>query len=370
MHVQPATDRDAWESFLTSRPDALFLQSWTMGEVYRAIGQEPVRLEVRDAAGAITGICQAIVVPARRGRHLMVQYGPVLTDPSALEPLLDALKDIARDHRCSFLRISPFWPEEMQNAKCKMQNSLPSPLHLLSEYTWYIPLKQKDPWEDLMEGKEERRRGGEEETATINEADILQNMRKTTRNLIGRAEREGVTVSASTNPLADLEHFFTLQRETTIRHGFTPYRDSFVRAQVTHFALLGQAIVYIARYRNEPVAASVHMTYAGITSYHHGASTHKYAKIPASYLLQWTAIRDALRRGDRIYNFWGIAPPSPDPTSPLSRRGSHPFAGVTTFKTGFGGKPLPLMHCRDIPLSPRYRFTRAFETLRKWKRGF
>jgi len=97
------------------------------------------------------------------------------------------------------------------------------------------------------------------------------------------------------------------------------------------------------------------------TSYHHGASTHKYPKIPASYLLQWTAITDSLKRGDNIYSFWGIAPDGAK---------KHPFAGVTLFKKGFGGEMLELVHCMDIPISKRYYLTRAFETYRKWRRGF
>jgi lipid II:glycine glycyltransferase (peptidoglycan interpeptide bridge formation enzyme) len=117
----------------------------------------------------------------------------------------------------------------------------------------------------------------------------------------------------------------------------------------------------MARYKNEIIASSVHMHMGGETSYHHGASTSKYPKIPASYLLQWTAICDALKRGDHTYSFWGIAPEG-------ARK--HPFQGVTTFKRGFGGELLELTHCGDIPLSKRYRYTRAFEQIRKWRRGF
>ena len=106
------------------------------------------------------------------------------------------------------------------------------------------------------------------------------------------------------------------------------------------------------------------MIYGGETSYHHGASTLKYPKIPASYLLQWTAIRDALRRGDRVYNFWGIAPAQSTGST------KHPFAGVTTFKTGFGGELLELVHCMDLPLSKRYYLTWGIEAIRKWRRGF
>lgn len=336
-----------------------------MGEVYRDIGQEPIRLELRDE-GKIIAVCQAIVVPARRGRHLMVQYGPVIAtsyESRAMSALLSALKEEASKHRCSFIRMSPFWTEgNALSADLRTQGALPSPLHLLSEYTWYIPLRSVDRWADDSFNASSTPR---------TEESIKADMRKTTRNLVGRAEREGVIVEASTDPLKDLEIYFELQKETFKRHHFVPYRDSYIRAQVKHFSPLGQAIVYIARYQGEPVAASVHMSYGGITSYHHGASTHKYAKIPASYLLQWTAISQALHRGDSIYNFWGIAPRKMnDAGEEVIIDKNHPFAGVTTFKTGFGGKPLPLTHCMDIPLTASYRVTRAFEFVRKWRRGF
>ncbi len=361
MTVSIAHDPQAWDAFLASTPYASFLQAWTMGEVYRDIGQEPIRLVATNGEG-IQAICQAIVVPARRGRHLMVQYGPVLRSPEALEPLFQALRGKAAEHRCSFIRVSPFWREADPLARSlQSHGALPSPMHLLSEYTWYIPLRAHDRWAE----------GAIVESPARAEDAILMEMRKTTRNLVRRAEREGVTVQASADPDADLEHYFTLQRETTTRHGFVPYRESYIRAQVKRFAARKEAMVYVARYQGEPVAASVHMSFAGITSYHHGASTHRHSKIPASYLLQWTAIREALVRGDAIYNFWGIAPRKMNEAQEeVIIHPNHPFAGVTTFKTGFGGFPLPLMHCADIPLTGRYRVTRAFEKLRKWKRGF
>lgn len=369
MNVQHATHPAEWEEFLKKQRFTPFLQSWTMGEVYRDIGQEPVRLEVRED-GKIQCICQAIVVPARRGKHLMVQYGPVLSaecrkqhGEKAVLAIMKALSDEALAKGCSFIRVSPFWVEcdPLMEAMQK-QGARSSPLHLLSEYTWYIPLRTVDRWSDTH---------FDTVSETQSEEVIRSDMRKTTRNLVGRAEREGVTVSASNDPEKDLDIYFKLQEETYKRHHFVPYRNSFIRAQVKHFAPKNEAIVYIARYQGEPVAASVHMSYGGITSYHHGASTHKYAKIPASYLLQWTAISDALTRGDSIYNFWGIAPRKiNDAGEEVIIDKHHPFAGVTTFKTGFGGKPLPLTHCMDIPLKHSYYATRAFEFIRKWKRGF
>lgn len=382
MDIRLATDPAVWDAFLTSQRFRPFLQSWTMGEVYRELGQEPIRLEAVEN-GQILGSVFAVVVPARRGRHLSVPYGPTLADPKALPALLASLTDAASRHRCAFLRLSPFWPKGTEPAFS--EKTLPSPLHLLAEHLWYLPLHTTDPWHEStnprINEKNEESRSQETHkpinqlTNQLSEEQIFKNFRSTQRNLVRRAEKDGVTITASPNPVADLHHFLTLHDETRKRHGFTPYTDSFFRAQVKHFAPKGQLTLYLAHYQNQVIASSIHMHFGGETSYHHGASAQKFRKIPASYLLQWTAIKDALKRGDHVYNFWGIAPMQEKNEDPNSKNEKavdkrHPFAGVTLFKTGFGGRMLELTHCIDVPLSPLYRITRGFEMVRKWKRGF
>ena len=396
MEVRIAENRAEWENFLRNQEWAPFLQSWNMGEVYESLGQEVIRMEVRDE-GEIIGVCQGVVVPARRGKHIAVQYGPltaVRDQCSAIRVFAEELKKIAVEKNCAFVRMSPFWPAKNSNClstRCaflehqpmadveRQHNSLEeslkelgfrdAPLHMLAEHVWYLNL----------EGKTEE--------------EILAGMRKNTRNLIRRSEREGVTVEVSDDPVRDMEIFLKLHDETRKRHGFTPYTDEFFEAQVkefgsdkeafldrvplaagvermpldsapceeSHSRKAGGAVMYIARLNGEPVSASIHMTYGGETSYHHGASTSKYPKCYASYLLQWTAIRDALKRGDKIFNFWGVSPEGVK---------KHPFAGVRTFKTGFGGELLELMHCKDLAVSKKYWLNFAIENFRKWKRGF
>ena len=343
MMIQEAHDAGQWDAFLNAQVFSPFLQSWTMGEVYRETNQIPIRLEAREGK-EIVGICQGIIVPARRGKHIAIPYGPVVSAPDAKKPLLDELSKHAQSEGCSFLRVSPFWKKDAGT----LPSSLPSPLHLLAEHIWYLPLTEKDTWTGQT---------GHSWT----EEGILKNMRKNTRNLIRRAEKEGVVIERSTDPLKDLPHFIALHDETQKRHGFTPYTNTFFEAQVRLFSQRNECTLYLARYNKEVIASSIHMHTGGETSYHHGASTHKYNKIPASYLLQWTAIQDAIARGDSIYSFWGIAPEGVR---------KHPFAGVTLFKRGFGGSLLELTHCQDLPLHAKYRVTRAFEYLRKWKRGF
>lgn len=361
--LSTAADAHAWDAFLTSQRFAPFLQSWTMGEVYTSIGQEPVRL-IATEGSHVVGIAFGHVVRARRGTHLSVPYGPVAATDEAARVLVSGLLDAAQSADCAFVRMSPFRPLTSPLPLPPNIKSLPSPLHLLAEHLWYLPLHHPDPWQSPSPTSGI-------ETGKRTEEEVFKNLRSTQRNLIRRAQKEGVTVTASTDPIADLPHFLALHDETRKRHGFTAYTNAFFRAQTELFAKKNQATLYLAHYQGEVIASSIHMHFGSETSYHHGASTHRFSKIPASYLLQWTAICDALKRGDRVYNFWGIAPsakteaPHPKPQMP-----KHPFAGVTLFKTGFGGSQLALQHCIDIPLSPLYYPTRWFEFVRKWKRGF
>ncbi|HVW66830.1 MAG TPA: peptidoglycan bridge formation glycyltransferase FemA/FemB family protein [Candidatus Peribacteraceae bacterium] len=365
MQIHKASSQRQWDDFLKAQRFSPFLQSWTMGDVYADIGQTPIRLEIRES-DELLGVCLAVVVPARRGRHLTVHYGPVLKDGVAspvlsLELLMDALRDAAIEHNCTFLRLSPFWPISQSHAADL--HAVRSPLHLLAEHVWYVPLTQTDRWSETQDASLAPQARTEEE--------IFMSLRKTTRNLIRRAEKEGVTIELSQDPLKDIEEFIRLHDETRKRHGFTPYTNSYFRSQVKHFAPTGNALLYLARYQGQVISASIHMQFGGETSYHHGASTHAFSKIPSSYLLQWRAIQDALKRGDHVYNLWGIAPMrTAEDGKDIIDNPKHPFAGVTLFKTGFGGKLLNLEHCFDIPISKTYYLTRAFEQVRKWKRGF
>ena len=366
MQVERANDPKAWDTFLAGQQYRPFLQSWTMGDVYRDCGQEPIRLVAKEG-DQIVGICQAIYVPARRGKHLAVSYGPIVTHQHAAEEILKSLREEAISRGCAFLRISPF--TTTHDAPLTIHHSLPSPLHLLAEHIWYLPLRSPDLWNRLGPPPppvEEGDRG----SGGILEEQIFSALRKTTRNLIRRAEKEGVTIEASKDPVNDLQYFLTLHDETRKRHGFTPYTNAFFRAQIARFAPRNECTLYLARHQGNVIASSIHMHAFGETSYHHGASSYAHNKIPASYLLQWTAIRDALKRGDNVYNFWGIAPGTLTEEGFKISEPKHPFAGVTLFKTGFGGNLLNLMHCQDIALTKKYYLTRGFEILRKWKRGF
>ena len=107
------------------------------------------------------------------------------------------------------------------------------------------------------------------------------------------------------------------------------------------------------------MASALVTFWSGIGFYHQAALDPKYHKVPIAYLLQWEAIKEAKKRGCKLYDFWGYVDP----------KSRHPWAGPTLFKMGFGGKAYEYVRTQDLPLSKKYWLTYGFEVLRKIKRG-
>jgi lipid II:glycine glycyltransferase (peptidoglycan interpeptide bridge formation enzyme) len=130
----------------------------------------------------------------------------------------------------------------------------------------------------------------------------------------------------------------------------------FLYEQFSVFAADDQAAL-IHSYLNDQLLATAYVLFYNREAvYHYGISTPANERLPGSYAAQWTAILEAKRRDCTAYNFWGVAPK--DETN-------HRFAGVSTFKRGFGGEEVAYLPAHDLPTSPIYQLTHLFETLRK-----
>lgn len=344
MNVQLFDDPARWEAFLAEVQPPTFLQSWAWGETQRALGEEVIRLATVEGEN-ILGIAQAVTVTARRGKFLHVPHGPVVTGMmnhelgimdatrthDVAKKLLEALQGEAKRRGLAFLRVSPIQEDTQENrALYASRGFRPAPIYLHSENLWVLDIT---PSADAL----------------------LAVMRKTTRNLIRRGERTGVAVRLSSDP-RELEPFFTLYRETAQREMFVPFPERLVTEEVRKFGPSGIR-VGIASVGATPLAAAVMVLTPWSAFYHHGASTRAGNNAYASYALQWALIREAKRHGCTSYNFWGIYP-----------KGNARY-GITTFKTGFGGREVALVPTQDLPLSPRYWATYMLDRYRRWQRG-
>lgn len=338
-------NRSQWEKLLDKFPDANFLQSWAWGEFHQRLGRSIYRVEFDK------GMFQAIVEPAKRGRHLIVPGGPLLKNYFSLpqwQQAVTLMKEIALKEKCVFIRIRPQAENSKQLSKITKQiGFLPSPMHLHAQLTRLLDLSLSDD-------------------------ELLSQMRKSTRYEIKRALKMEIAVEQSDDEKL-IDDFIELQDETAKREKFIPFPKKYLLDQFREFKKANTAkLFFVSQLRpglaavarpglSKPICIAFVIFYRGETVYHYAASNEEARKIPAAYAIQWAIIQEAKRRNCRIYNLWGDVA---DEKLSANWR-THRFAGPSLFKRGFGGKQFAYFPAHDLPLSLKYWINWAIENIRK-----
>ncbi len=332
MEIKEINNKNIWEMFIKKySPQSLF-QSWNWGETIKI--NNLWRLGLYDS-NELVAIAQIEKVTARRGTFLHIRHGPVFKrlKNKQFRFILESLKGLCRINKASFIRISPLIDNSNDN-KIFFRNFgfRDAPIHRMdSEYCWVLDLDK-------------------------NEDELMTGMRKTTRYLVKAAEKMGIVIEKSTD-IKDLHQFKDLYDQTAQRHGFVKHIG--ICEEFNQFRKDDQIILYKGIYGEKLLAAALVIYYNHQAIYHHSASIQQ--KIPVNYLLQWEIIKDAKKRGLKVYNFWGIAPES---------NRNHPWQGLTLFKKGFGGRIIEYIHAMDCPLSYKYCATYIIEMIRKIRKRY
>lgn len=333
-------NKEKWDKFVLSQPDTLFVQSSSYGEFYKKEGESAWLFGVVDEQDSLVFGSLVASTHARRGNFLYLPYGPIGSNSNMelYKVFFDFLKDFGKKEGYHFIRLSPFFDETKEYEQIlRGLGARPSPMHILAETTWLLPIKQSSE-------------------------KLLADMNKNHRNLINRCEREGVKVEMRTD-LEALKLFNELHDETAKRHKFHRFSKSYIEHEFCSMLEKGSVVIFLGYLPDGNLdSASIIIYFGKMASYRHAASLNQDKRLPTTYALQWHSIQEAKKRGMELYNFWGIAPDGAEK--------SHPFYGITHYKKGFGGFQRDLVHCHDIPLSNRYWITWLIETLRSKKRGF
>ncbi len=355
LSIRAITNASHWNDFLLALRPNTFLQSWEWGQLQKQSG-EGIRYLGFFAGDEQIGAALLITVNAKRGRHLFCPHGPLFTtDPAVRQRLpafVDHCRNLARQDKAVALRLAPLLLTNNANVTAfKSLGFRPAPMHIHAERTWNLDLAEPDPV-IFMDPKQIRRV-------------FLNIMRKTTRHAIKKAERMSIQTDIVSGPDI-INRFLPLYRATEERHHFIPFTKDFLSRQINIFSQNNNVYAIFASYQGRDIVAAILIQFGNTVFYHHGASLKQEKIPPASHLVQWEAIKEAKRRGATRYNFWGIAPKR----SNRAARNTHPFAGITVFKQGFGGYDQDYLHAQDLPLSPLYYRLWLVETVRRIRRGF
>jgi lipid II:glycine glycyltransferase (peptidoglycan interpeptide bridge formation enzyme) len=309
------------------------------GDFNKNTGEKIWRLGFFEA-DKLKAVTLVIEIKAKRGTFLFVPHGPVVEKDQDKKEVIEKLKEylikLGKEEGAAFIRISPIFSRNEENIKIFRELGFKdAPIHMMHpETTWILDIDK------------------DEET-------LLREMKKNHRNLIRRAQKDGVEILESGSE-EFLKNFYDIHMETVARHGFVPFSYEYIKEELEGFKKDDQIRIFIAKYQEKIISSAIIVFYGNEAFYHHGASSSQYAKIPSSYLTLWTAIEFAQKRGIKKFNFYGIVENKP----------KHPWYGLSHFKKGFGGYEANLVHCQDYPLNWKYAITYMVESIRKIKRGY
>ncbi len=332
--VKPISDKQTWENFALAYKGVSFLQSWYWGEFHKALNHSVYRSGFYQG-DKLVGLMLSIVEPAKRGRYLTVPGGPLIDwlNPQIVDKFIEEINRIAKAEKCVFIRVRPpLENSEISKALFKNSGFVSAPIHLHVELTSLLNI---EPTEE----------------------ELLSNMRKATRYEIKKGIKEGVIVSATDNPEA-IREFYELQLLTAQRQHFVPFSYDYFYYQFKAFVEDGKALLYRAEFEGKLLAQGMIIFYGNEAAYHYGASTEEGRKHPGAYLIQWEAIKEAKKRGFKVYNFWGVANDK-----------NHRFYSLSIFKRGFGGEDFEYLHAQDLVVNKvGYGINLLVEKIRKYIR--
>jgi peptidoglycan pentaglycine glycine transferase (the first glycine) len=294
-----------WEAYLASlNPDAHLLQTAAWGRLKSAFGWHAECVQA--------GAAGALVLFRRLPFGYTAAYmprGPVPSSVKAVESLLPELDRLCASKRAAFLKIEPDAATDEWDSAAAGRIGLRASIHAIQPpRTILVDLRAED---------EER----------------LARMKPKTRYNIRLAERHGVSVSSSD----DVAAFGRMMGITGRRDSFDVHSTDYYRRARLLFEPHKGSELFLAWYRERPIAGLMVFAHGNRAWYLFGASTDEHRDVMAPYLLQWEAMRWARQRGCAQYDLWGIPDRDEATLEAQFTKRQDGLWGVYRFKRGFGG---------------------------------
>jgi peptidoglycan pentaglycine glycine transferase (the first glycine) len=321
MAADLRADDTAWDRFAAEASAPSFLQATPWATVKRPNGWRSARIAVDTNAGPIGA--QVLV---RHPRFLPKGFGyaargPVATgaiDAAALRAFTSAARSAAAGLGIAHLRIDPELedPDASLAAALRAEGWRPAPdIQPASTRIIDLDRPEEEVWGDV---------------------------RKKARQLVRRAERDGVTVVAGGEER--ILDAYRVLAGTMARVGLPSRSSGFFRDLWTAFAPHDRAMLLLAEGSNgEVLSASFLVGWGPRIVALYGGTTPEGRDRNAKYALNWEVLRRSREAGYRMYDAWGL-----------------PNEGVANFKAGWGGREVRYVGAWDLVVDPLGR--RLFES--------
>jgi len=336
--IEAINDWQIWNKFLENLDYNTFLHSKGWFEFNKEYGHQIWKYGIYQN-NKLVSVSLVIKIKAKRGSFLFIPHGPWILEnfTENMKRWRDFLIKKCKQENCSFFRISPILLQNQEAEKLFIElGFMQSPTHMHAELTTVVDISK--------ENKE-----------------ILAAMRKTTRQMIKKAEKMHLNKEITVNyPTEITEEMHKVYQITSKRGQFVPFTKNYLQKEYEAFNKNSGAKLITINYKGEMLSWGMFIFDRDRAFYHQGANIlHK--KVPASYYSHWLGMQEAKSRGVKSYDFWGVSPVDSV---------SHPWAKISLFKRGFGGNDVALCHAKDYLVTLNYWLTWLIETFRAKKRGF
>ncbi|MBL6446389.1 peptidoglycan bridge formation glycyltransferase FemA/FemB family protein [Fulvivirga sp. 29W222] len=278
-----------------------------------------------------------------------VPYGPKLEPSFENQGLfLEQVSESIRPHlpsNCMFIRYDLMWKNQWAAEKDYFDESgnwLGAPSSQTQEYRVNF---KTDNWNLKKSVSDVLPKNTFFLDLTLEEQELLGNMRYNTRYNVKKAISKGITVQEyGREYIAD---WYKLYLETAIRHNMPlqsmEYFDSILSNQDNNTK--GVNVKMLMANADGKFLSSMFLVLSKERgTYLYGASANCKNNLMASYALQWESIRLAKDWGCTEYDMFGSAP---------NLNQTHPLRGVHVYKKGFGGNLYHRMGCWDYPYNQK-----------------
>lgn len=302
--------RNEWDEFLKGFPDAHILQTSEWGELKSEFGWEVTRIAAEGVGAQI--LFQDLPLGLSIGYIPKGPLYPTALDPrsSAWEAFLETADKVCKDRQAILLKIEPdLWEGEVDQERFPPPGFRSSAHSIQPPRTIVVSLKE-------------------------DEEEILGRMKSKTRYNTRLARRKEVVVRTSSN----VEGFYDLLESTSDRADFGIHNLDYYQKTFELFAPQGACKLFVAEYKEEPLASIMVFTRGNRAWYFYGASSPKHRDRMPTYLVQWEAMRWARSIGCESYDLWGVPDKDEETLEEHFLDRHHGLWGVYRFKRGFGGE--------------------------------
>lgn len=297
-----------------------FTQAWFYGQWQEFLGRKIRRFALKKNDQAIAYF-QVLPHSLPLGRkYLYVPFGPVFSHkPSSadLSALAKLLMKAYVGQNIAFARLDPDGDFELNSTKAK--NWRPAPKYIAKEASF--------------------RPRGEMVVELTSEDEVFAKFDKNTRYSARYGEKHGVSTRINTNLQSGLNDFYRLLYYTSKLQDFAIFDRDYYQNLLAVCTKEENAYFVEALKDNHVISSKLIVTYGSVAHSLLSGTDEVGRKLRVPSLVQWEAMREALRRGCNRYSIGGAS--SSDNDYPSIKR-------VTKYKQGFGGHVIVHNDLQDI----------------------